>query len=188
MWEWLVEKKDILESLFYIFSIAGLGIWGYILAKGTKLFKVLISYCKRFINRIHEKIIGKENIELLEELKILKGNKRAIKFLKDFKCEDDYTGINGGYEALEAFMNLYSCELDFNKIKNAYEKDKEESKYVGYHTERNVGEARIEVLKELIKKYSENYKGNDKGNNKQLDEQLKKEIKEIINTIIQKSK
>lgn len=48
MWDWLVENKDILESLFYIFSIFGLSIWGVVWAKGTVFFKTFILYFKRF--------------------------------------------------------------------------------------------------------------------------------------------
>ena len=48
MLEWFVKSKDILECLFYFFSIAGFSIWGAIWVKGTVLFKTFILRFKRF--------------------------------------------------------------------------------------------------------------------------------------------
>lgn len=118
---------------------------------GRKIdFKGLISYFNKFwqkireikssiFNRIREKIVGKENLELLKELKPLKDNKIAINFLT--KINESSCNISRE-SILINFTNLYYLLLNNDKIKEDYEKDRNE--YKTYDT------LEIYVLKKLI--------------------------------------
>lgn len=119
-------------------------------------FKKLISYFDKFwqkirgikdsiSNQIREKIIGKENLELLKELKILKGNKLAIDFLADLNQGYKISGV----DILTTFINLYCYEI-YISDENYEEKYKE---YIETNKAWNL-DFKTYVLVELIKKYS----------------------------------
>jgi hypothetical protein len=145
MWEWLKTNYNQISAITQVImafsTLLGLASW-------PKFRDFIKNFITSILNWIREKIIGKENLELLKELKILKGNKRAIEFLSDFNKEDEYSKVNGGYEALWIFTCLYSMEMDFSEFKKAYEDDKKQG------NNNKINELRIETFKKLIKKYS----------------------------------
>ena len=121
-----------------------------------KLFKKMIFYFDKFwqkirgiknsiFNWIREKIVGKENLELLKELEKLKGNKIAINFLADLNQGSKISGV----DILTTFINLYCYEINISdeNYDEKYKKYKETNKAWNL-------DFKTYVLKELIKKYS----------------------------------
>lgn len=157
-WEWETNTCDRVVAMSNLVTMigafAGLIYWIRTLRNLIKnLFMFfIVKPIKKLLYQIREKIIGKENLELLKELKILKGNKRAIEILGYLSSEDESSKVNGYYEALLSFMCLYSQEMNFNEFKEIYKKDEEDR--IQYGAGINIYKLREKVLKELIKKYS----------------------------------
>lgn len=138
----------------------------YIVKIIKKLFKKMIFYFDKLwqricgikssiLNKIREKIVGKENLELLKELNILKGNERAIKFLDNFSEEDnDVYKVNIKYEALNAFMELYSITAKTNFYDYPYRLNKGDNL--------DLNGLRMEIFEKLIKNILNN--NNNKNN------------------------
>jgi len=138
IFSWVKSLRNFIESIFNFFK------------------SLLVKIKSSMHSWLQEKIVGKENLELLEKLEILKGNKRAIEFLERLKGEDECSKVNGWYEALNAILDQYSTEMDFSEFKNAYEKDVDDRKKRGNGL--NVINLRKDTFEKLIKKYSENNK------------------------------
>ena len=153
----IIQFSGVLIAFFGLISWSASrdmtkNLWNKIKQFKNKVVFKIKEFKKLFIIKLREKIVGKENLELLKELKMLKGNKRAIAFLSDFNKEDEYSKVNGGYEALWIFTRLYSREMDFSEFKKAYEKDIEDRKQCGMGL--NVNKLREDTFKKLIKEYS----------------------------------
>lgn len=152
MWNWIKENHDQITALTQIITLTiaifGLISWPAFRGLFRKLWNKFKSFIFFILSWIREKIVGKENLELLKELEKLRGNKRAIEFLSDFNKEDEYSKVNGGYEALWIFTQLYSNEMDFSEFKKAYEDDRKQG------NNNNINKLRIKTFKELIKNYS----------------------------------
>lgn len=155
VWKWFCDNFTPI-----LITVIG-GIIVYLVTTAIKKsrkidFKGLIFYFDKFwqkllgikssiFNRIQEKIVGKENLELLEEFKILKGNKRAIDFLVNLNQGCKISGV----DILTTFINLYYYEINISdeNYEEKYEKYKETNKAWNL-------DFKTYVLKELIKKYS----------------------------------
>lgn len=158
MWDWLKSNHDQIISLTNIITAVGATTGVIYWIKSLRsLFKNFLCFfivkpVKNILSWTREKIVGKENLELLKELEVLKDNKRAIEILGYLSSEDKNSKVNSYYEALLSFMCLYSFEMDFNEFKEAYEKDEKDR--IQYGAGINVDKLRVENLKKLIKKYS----------------------------------
>ena len=133
-------------------------------------FKNLRSKFKQFrknlrskiINKLREIAVGKENLELLKELGILRDNKWAIKFFKELKDGEIFLedmNLNIRYDALMTLMEVYRLELDpwihdpsphsdsdsYDYLKEAYKKN-----------DTYVRNAQINIFQKIIKNIVEN--------------------------------
>lgn len=153
VWKWLDDNHNQISIIIAIFAMISWKASRDALCKIIKLiwewFKKLwykIKYLlNKIINKLREITVGKENLELLKELEILRGNKLAIKILKELKNENE-SKVNGGYEALITIMSQYSNKMDFSEFGKEYEKDKN----AGFGSENFVSELRKKTLKKLI--------------------------------------
>ena len=174
MWNWIKDNYNqisVITQVFMAFStFLGLASWPKFRDLLKKLWNKFKSFITSILNWIREKIVGKENLELLEKLKdtkslellkeleVLRGNKWAIDFLNRLR-ETDEAKIKIGYEALNAFIILYSDAADrvspvyLCKFEDAYEEDKKYN-VDDYRNFSKVYKLREEILEKLIKKYS----------------------------------
>lgn len=142
IWDWLGDNYNQISLILGGVALISWSNFRNFICKGLKQ---LLDNLKKMFNWIHEKIIGKENLELLKKLEKLKGNKRAIEFLDSLNEEDAYSKVNGGYEALWTFTRLYAKEMDYSKFKEAYEDNRKQG------NNNKINELREETFKKLIK-------------------------------------
>ena len=150
IWDWLGDNYNQISLILGGVALISWSNFRNFICKGLKQlwdnFKKMFNWIReKMFNWIREKIIGKENLELLKELEKLKGNKRAIEFLDSLNKEDEYSKVNGGYEALWIFTRLYAKEMDYSKFKEAYEDNRKQG------NNNKINELREETFKKLIK-------------------------------------